>query len=167
MLAWNVIVVDKRPGRACYLVPLSHEVVFRNGLPRPLIVGELIDAVEEVIGDARGGLDYDRFKPNPEFLRFLHAALAKHVARCPGVLQEARRQRDGYVYIIDARTPTPSGKVPTADGVGAVQIEGGNPIAYHANPHYEPYGRNGLMRLDAWLEARFMEEVLELMQRRA
>lgn len=83
------------------------------------------------------------------------------------VLQGARRQRDGYVYIVDARTPTPSGKVPTADGIGAVQIEGGKPIAYHANPHYEPYGRNGLMRLDPWLEARFMEEVLELVQRRA
>src|SRR3972149_3702526 len=102
MLEWNVFVVDKRPGRTCYLVPLSPDVIFRAdiaGIPGQLVVGELLDAVEEVMGDGSRGLDYDRFKSNPDFSRFLHAVLAKHVGRCPGVLEEARRQRAAEVWI--------------------------------------------------------------------
>jgi hypothetical protein len=167
MLDWNVFVVDKRPGLTCYLVPLSHDIIFGAGLPSQLIVGEQADAAEAAMSGGSGGLDYDRFKPNPDFNRFLHAVLASHVGRCPGVLREARRQQHGYVYILDARTPTPRGEVPPADVIGAVAIRDGQPFAYRGSPEYEPFGRNGMMQLDPWLEERFVEEALKLVRRRS
>jgi hypothetical protein len=136
------------------------------GLPHPLIVGELLDAVAEVVSNEPDGIDYDRFKPNPAFAEFLHATLAKHVAQCPEVLSQAKQRRDGFVQIIDARSPpTPGGDVPAADVIGIVAIKEGKPIAYRGMSRYEPLGRNGLMRLDPWLEARFMEEALSLTAR--
>jgi hypothetical protein len=167
MLEWNVFMVDERPRRACYLVPLSHEWIFEHGLPRSLIVGELMDAEQEVMSDEPGGLDYERFRPNAEFVRLLHAVLARHVRDCPGILAEAQRLGEGSVYVIDARTPTPRGAVPPADIIGEVAIRSGNPVAYRGSPRYEVFGRNGLMRLDPWLEERFGEEILKLTQERA
>jgi hypothetical protein len=121
--------------------------------------------VAEVVSNEPGGIDYDRFKPNPAFAEFLHATLAKHVGRCPDLLLQANQRRDGFIQIIDARTPMPRADVPAADIIGTVAIKAGKPIAYRGMPRYEPLGRNGLMRLDPWLEARLMEEALSLATR--
>jgi hypothetical protein len=159
---WNLFVVAKRPGEVCYLAALSHDVVFRHGLPLQAIVGEALASAGEVMSHGVGGVDYDHFKPNPEFTRFLHRVLAKHARQCPGVVLEARRQRTGHLYILDKRTPTPLGTVPPADIIGAVEVQNGAAIGYQGSPQYEPFGRNGLMQLDSWLEARFTEELLAL-----
>lgn len=52
------------------------------------------------------------FLAEPKFVQFLHWVLARHGASAPGFLAEAARQKDGYVYIIDKRSPTLTGNVP-------------------------------------------------------
>jgi hypothetical protein len=46
--------------------------------------------------------------------------------------------------------------------IGTVAVRDGEPIEYRGARGYEPFGRNGLMVLDPWLEARFVEEVLRV-----
>ena len=164
-MEWNVYVVGEPEDRTCVLSPLPRDLVLRLGLPAPAVAGELIDATEEVLSGAPGRIDREQFKPNSEFGRFLHWVLSKHAPRCPGVLQAAQHQPAGYVYIIDARTPTPAGEVPPDDVIGAVKLKDGAPAAYEPMPGYEPLGRNGLMVLDPWLEERFMDELVELARR--
>jgi hypothetical protein len=165
-MEWNVFLVESPSGRVGYLVPLSNEIVFRMGLLSQAIAGEVAEPPEQVMHGA-GGIDYARFKPNPDFLLFLHAVLAKQVAHCPSVLREASRKQSGYVYIIDGRTPTPHGDVPPEDIVGMVMIKNGKPVAYKGLPAYRVFGRNGMMALEPWLEARYSEALVELIRQHA
>jgi hypothetical protein len=164
---WNVFVVAKHPGEVCYLAALPHDVVFRAGLPWQAVVGEALMGAKDVMADRPEGLQYERFKANPEFARFLHWVLAKHAPRCPSIVLEAGRQRNGYVYIVDMRTPTPAGPVPPSDIIGAVEVQNGEVTSYQGSPQYEPFGRSGLMQLEHWLEARFKEELSALATRRS
>jgi hypothetical protein len=164
---WYILVVDQHPGKRCYLTPLSLELIARIGAcPGAAIVGEALNAAEAIMSKSPGRMRPEEFVPNPAFAHFLHAVLARRAPNCPGVRREAQRQRHGYVYILDARTPDPQGDVPGADVIGAVELQDGRPGKYIGSPNYEPYGHHGLMQLESWLEARFMEELLALAQRR-
>jgi hypothetical protein len=164
---WHILVVDQRPRKRCYLTPLSLELIARLGAcPGAAIVGEALNAEAAITSNAPARIRPEEFAPNSAFADFLHAVLGKHVASCPGIRREAKRQRHGYVYILDARTPDPQGEVPPADVIGAVELHDGQPGKYIGSPNYEPFSHNGLMQLESWLEARFMEELLALAQRR-
>jgi hypothetical protein len=70
-------------------------------------------------------------------------------------------QQNGYVYILDRRTPDPVDSVPPSDIIGAVEVQNGEVIGYEGSGRYEPVGRNGLMQLEPWLEERFTEELFK------
>jgi hypothetical protein len=81
-----------------------------------------------------GRMRPEEFAPNPAFAHFLHAVLARHAPNCPGVQREAQRQRHGYVYILDARTPDPQGDVPAAD----VRCRTDGQVSTSAHPTMNP-----------------------------
>ena len=143
---------DRQTGRDEHYVSLvPHDVVFRHGLPAEAILGKLVDGPDF--------FDVEHFAPNVRFLEFLHDFIARHATNCPGVVAEAKRLRDGNVYIIDARTPTPEGEVPSQDIIGAVEIHAGAVTGYQGNPHYQLFTVNGLMMLESWLRSRLLEEI--------
>jgi hypothetical protein len=125
-----------------------------SGMPAEAIVGELTGGPE---------LELARFVPNEVFARFLAWAIARHAARCPGIVDEAARQRDGHVYVIDRRAPGgPNDPVSEEDIIGAVEVVRGKITKYIGSPNYRAFGTAGLMQLDPWLHERLLEELRAL-----
>lgn len=133
---------------------LPHEVAFQSGLPPVAIVGQVMSG--------SGDLDPAQFAVNSAFVEFLHACIAKHAAQCPGLVAEAARQQDGYVYVVDARTPEPQGKVPPEDVIGAVAVAAGVMKGYEPNPNHRVLTVDGVVALNAWLFGRLQAELLQL-----
>ncbi|HEU4557823.1 MAG TPA: hypothetical protein VFS20_08230 [Longimicrobium sp.] len=143
-------------GARDYVTILPPETVSERGLPRVAIVG----ALTKPLGDEEG-VTADVFTPNPAFVRFMHDVLAKHAPLVGSFREEARRQREGWVYVIDARTPDPAGTVPPEDVIGAVEVKGGEPVAgsYRANPGHQILTARGFFRLGEELHACLLAEV--------
>jgi hypothetical protein len=79
------------------------EVQALGGLPPEAIAGALE-------GD---GLSPAGFRPNRVFIEFMHATIREAGPIDPGLQEAARAQRDGWVFVVDLRTPHgPGGAVP-------------------------------------------------------
>jgi hypothetical protein len=139
-----------------YVTVVSPEDVFARGLPRVAIVGALL----RPLGEGEDASP-DVFTPNPAFVRFMHDVLARHTPLVDSFREEARRQREGWVYVIDARTPDPAGTVPPEDVLGAVEVKDGEPVpgSYRANPGHQFLTGHGFFRLGEELHACLLAEV--------
>src|SRR5688500_12783063 len=81
----------------------------------------------------------EAFRPNQAFIDFLHHVLADAGSRSPELIAAARQQHNGWLYIIDPRTPEgPNGNVGPEDIVGAFVVRDGALIqgSYEPNPDY-------------------------------
>lgn len=132
------------------------EVRRLGGIPPQAVVG-LVDRRALRGGATR--LTPETFRPNQVFREFLHDVLSDCLPRTEGIRAEARRLGDGYVYVIDGRTPDPTGDVPSHDIIGAVEARGGEvvPGSYQANPDHRIVTEDGLFRLSGELQACLME----------
>jgi hypothetical protein len=148
---------DDRGQLHLYLVAIEPDDLSEHGLVAEAIVGELTGGPDH--------LDPDHFRPNPLFVQFLHWVLARHAAASPGFLEEAARQKEGHVYILDARTPTPDGAVPPEDIIGAIEISGAKPLRYVGSSRYVAFTHRGGPQLDPWLHARLVDELRALASR--
>jgi hypothetical protein len=96
------------------------------------------------------------FRPNPEFVDFMHRVIAEVAPNDPGFIAAAKSQGEGWLYIIDQRTPEGThGRVPPEDIVGAFKVEQGEvmPESYNPSPNYKVLTRHGLPRLPLVLNA--------------
>ena len=136
---------------------LPPESVSERGLPGVAIVG----ALTKPLGGEGEHVAADVFTPNPAFVRFMHDVLAKHAPLVDSFRDEARRQREGWVYVIDARTPDPAGTVPPEDVLGAVEVKDGEPVpgSYRANPGHQILTARGFFQLGEELHACLLAEV--------
>ena len=119
---------------------LGPEDAFSVGLPGVAICGFLIGP----------DLSEANFRPNRVFIDFMHQFIASAGPSDSSLRSAARAQRDGYVYVIDLRTPEgPQGRVPPEDIVGGFKVEEGILVVggYWANPAHKVYTKNGLVRL--------------------
>ena len=125
---------------------LDPAVVFSGSLPGEAIVGELL--VLPAPGSA--ALRPEDIRINPMFVDFLHQVIA-HLQhhRCQTSKPRRVRQHDGWIYIIDARTPAPQGDVPPEDVMGGFEVRGGRlvPDSYTGNPSHQIISERGLFRL--------------------
>lgn len=127
------------------------------GVPAEAIIGRCLRAVET--GE---GLSPENFHPNPLFVNVLHYVIGSHGPALPGLREEARRQGTGWLYLIDARTPTPDDGVPPHDIIGAFQVERGEivPHSWQPNPNHVLVSEHGLFRLTPQLHERLIERVV-------
>jgi hypothetical protein len=102
----NVCRVDTPEGTKLYATCLSHEIAFQRGLPAEAIIGVLTGPLE--VGEA---ITPDVFARNRAFVEFMHAVIARRGPDLPELIAEAKRQGEGWVYVIDQRTPTPQAAV--------------------------------------------------------
>ena len=137
-----------------YVSPRSPEEGVARGLRSEEVMGRL--------ADADGELTAENFEANPEFLPFVNWVIGKHCRDWPGLRAEAERQQEGWVYIVDARTPDPKGEVPPEDVIGAVRIEKGELVEYRGSPDYRMFTQNGFMQLSPWLKEKWLEELQAL-----
>jgi hypothetical protein len=93
-----------------------------------------------------------------------HDVIASEGPTLPGLQAEARRRWTGWVYLIDARTPTPAGAVPPSDIIGAFEVRDGRvvPKSYQPNANHLLVSSNGLFKLEPALHERLVERLLKL-----
>lgn len=139
-----------------YVTVLPPEVVFAHGMPGRSIVGVMLRPLGE-----NEAPSMELFTPNAEFVRFLHEVLSRHATEVEGLRDAARRIGEGYVYVLDARTPDPAGTVPLEDIIGAVQVKGGVPVpgSYRANTKHQLLTERGFFQLEEELNACLLREL--------
>jgi hypothetical protein len=140
--------VDTPEGTKDYVTLISPEVALSQGLAPEAIVGVLLRPLES--GEA---ITPDIFARNRVFVDFLHAVIARYGPDQEGCKAEAARLGEGWVYIIDQRTPTPQGPVPPEDIIGAFEVKGGEvlPGSYRASSKHMILSPNGFFRLEEGL----------------
>jgi hypothetical protein len=90
---------------------------FSQGLAPEAIVGVLSERWNSSMR-----ITPELFARNSVFVDFLHNVIAADGPSDPGFQAEARRLGDGWVYVIDQRTPSPAGPVPPEDIIGAFTV---------------------------------------------
>jgi hypothetical protein len=128
---------------------LEPDWVFRHGL-HP----------EAVMAIVREGTDLHSLAPsdvqeNGPFLRLLSRVLFEITDQCGAIRREAEIQGSGYIYLLDERTPDPSGRVPPDDIIGAIEVSNGKPVpgSYQHNPRHRLLTADGWFRLPTEIEA--------------
>src|SRR5437773_2116732 len=72
-------------------------------VPAEAIVGEVTEILNPI--------SPDHFTPNSKFVRLLHHCVERFAPHSPALIEEAARQVNGIIYVIDARTQSPLGTV--------------------------------------------------------
>ena len=139
-----------------YISFLPHDFAFEKGLPSEAVLGKLSGGPDRI--------DPEHFRPNAKFLDFLHSVIARHASGCPGLIAEAQRQKEGAVFIIDARTQTPNGDVPPEDIIGAVEVHNGSVSSYQGNPNYLLFTSSGWLMLDPWFRGKLLDEIADIIE---
>jgi len=129
---------------------------FKNGLAPAEIVGALIQPIKD-----GGAVVPANFARNRVFVELLHRTIAKHGPSVSGLVAAAKQQREGWVHIIDGRTPTPQGAVPPEDIIGAFQVRGGQiiPGSYQQNSNHKILSTQGFLCLDPAMQEFLLSEV--------
>ena len=155
-LPLNIFSVDTPDGIKDYVSCLPHELVFARGLVGEAIMGVLLQPL-----DRQERITPDVFAPNRVFVDFMHDVVARRGPEQPGLVAEAQRQGDGWVYVIDQRTPTPGGAVPPEDIVGWFEVRGGRVVAgsYKPCPKHVVLTDDGFFNLGPELQACLLEEL--------
>lgn len=139
----------------CYLV-FSDAGDFRGGVPPEAIVGLL-----RTPAPPGTPIEPSSFVPNMSFVSLLHEAISTRGPDTEGLARAARRQGEGWIYVIDQRTRSPSGQVPPEDIVGAFQVAGGRlvPGSCKPNPKHQLVTKRGPFDLGRELEALVSDEI--------
>jgi len=131
----------------------------------PEMPPEAIAAVVQAPDFSEGSeIPVDAVRPNRTFIEFMHHVIRTRGPRDAGLLEAASRQVDGWVYVIDLRTPEgPRGGVPPEDVVGGFEVRAGKLIAesYWPNAAHQVFTTNGLVQLPASLRVAVVEELTQ------
>ncbi|MBB5867452.1 hypothetical protein F4553_000831 [Allocatelliglobosispora scoriae] len=149
--------VNTGEGERGFVSVLEPDWVFKHGLHPEAIVGSLREGVHL---DQAGPED---FQENPAFVRLLSGVLFDHLDQDENLQREAGIQAEGYVYLLDARTTDPGGRVPPEDIIGAVAVTGGQIVA----DSYQHNSRHRLLTGKGWFRLPQQLEILLLQQLRA
>jgi hypothetical protein len=150
--------VDAEEGPVKMIAALPPEAAVESGLPSPAVAGTVPrDAAE---------ISLENFTPNPEFSDFLNFVIAKYGADDPALREQAAAQGDGWIYMVDLRVDDTGdddgiADIATEDILGAFRVEKGEVVAgsYRGNPNHRLLNERGLVRVDAWVEERLVEEL--------
>jgi hypothetical protein len=135
---------------------LPSERVFREGLATEAVIGHRVRSRE-----TNDPIKPENFHENPAFVDLLHRVVAAHVPDHAAFRQEARRQGNGWVYVIDQRTPTPAGEVPPEDIIGSFEIREGRvvPNTYQRNDKHRLLTSRGIFKLDDSVHASLLDAI--------
>lgn len=137
----SVIVADTPEGTKHCVALTSPRTAFSVGLIPEAIVG-LLERPKEPIAPGN-------FAANSVFRGFLSDVIARNGPEDPDMQAEAARQGQGYVAVIDQRTPTPEGPIPPEDIIGVFEVRDGKvvPGSYQASPNHRLLTKDGFFRL--------------------
>jgi len=159
-MTWEVFTYDvELAGRRHQVVsPIDGRWLFEHGygLSERAVFGVLLRRIDE-----GGQIVAENFRPNRSFVDFLHELLAAEASKTTAARLQATRQREGYLYLIDGRTPDPGGRVPPEDVIGAIAIRAGTlvPNSYQRNDRHRLLTADGFFVLSAELEATLVDQM--------
>jgi hypothetical protein len=118
-----------------------------EGLPGEFVCGEIMGAAD--LEDENFDFRPEQVQENPVFLKFLHEFVATQASTNEELLDAAKEQKEGFVYMVDQRTPDPDDDVPPVDIIGAFEITDGKitPESYSPNPDHQMLTENGLVEI--------------------
>jgi hypothetical protein len=151
---------DTDEGPRDYVSLLSLEQVeAQGGLAPEAVVGVLTRRAEE-----DEAITPAAFMRNRAFLDFMHDVVARRAPRLPGFVAQAYRLREGWLPIVDRRSPSPEGPVPPQDVVGAFEVKGGAviPGSYRRSPDHLILTEEGFFDLGPELMPCLLAELGEL-----
>jgi hypothetical protein len=137
---------------------LPPDLMFASGLAAEAIVGGCATLLEE-----EEAITEANFRPNSLFIDLLHDVIATEAPTLPALQARARRQSTGWIYVIDARTPTPDGEVPPFDIIGAFEVREGVivPMSYQPNANHRLFAANEFFKLEPTLHQRLIERLVK------
>jgi hypothetical protein len=141
-----------------YVTLLPPKTFFARGLCPEAVVGRVsqpFESIEQITPDV--------FSRNRLFVDFMHDVVARNAPKDPGFQSAARQQRNGYIYIIDQRTPDPGGNVPPEDIIGAFKVVNGvaDPESYSGNrKHAILSSSNAFFNLGPHLQRVLVDELM-------
>ena len=152
-----VCCVDEPEGVKDYVTLMSPDIFCSRGLCPEAIVGVITRPL--AAGEA---ITPDVFARNRVFVEFMHEVIAEHGPVQPDFQAEARRLGDGFVYVIDQRTPDPGGSVPPRDIFGSFQVTDGKVVtgSYTRNPNHVILSADGFFNLGPNLNRKLCDEIL-------
>lgn len=159
-MTWDVFTyrVEIEGRRHDVVSPIDGRWLFEHGygLADRAIVGVMLRRVDD-----GGEIVPDNFRPNRPFVDFLHELLAAEAPQTDAARLRAARQREGYLYLIDGRTPDPDGRVPPEDIIGAIAIQAGKliPGTYQRNDRHQLLSSAGFFVLPSELEAALLTQL--------
>jgi len=134
-----------------YLSDIEHSHVLKSGLLNEMILGEVFDNTPP--------LEPDNFKQNPLYLDFLHWVVSLHVNSHTPLVEEARKKKDGCLFIVDQRVKE---SVNDEDIIERLTIKNSEIINVERNSYYQVFTENGFIQLEGWLKDLHRIELLKL-----
>lgn len=158
----SICEVQTDHGPVAYVTLAPADEVVKRGLITQEILGQLMDATR-----TDEPLDPANFARNRAFVDFLHESIQRHAPALPTLIDAAKAQGTGWVFIVDGRAPTPQGAVPPEDVVGGFEVENGEIVAgsYSANPNHRVLSHRGFFQLEPDLERRVLGDLALLVER--
>ncbi|GAB1261919.1 hypothetical protein [Aurantivibrio plasticivorans] len=141
------------------LTHLNTQEILENGISSSVIIGhyESTPYKDELKFDKASG-----FTPNKNYHTTINGFCEKILAKDPSTLEEAEGIENGWLYIIDQRTPTPETTVPPEDIIGAFIIEDGKIKEFKSNNNHRIVTNNGVTNFGRDKEEQYLSYLLKL-----
>ena len=135
------------------LSPLTQEQLAGRATRSEFFLGRLLDPAK--------GTEPENISYNADFLVILHELVRDLMATDRDVLEEAQRQPNGYVFIVDQRAPADE-EVLKEDIIGIFLVNEKTTDAsrYRPNPDYRLIGKNGVALFPDKVEELLMQKLL-------
>jgi hypothetical protein len=137
---------------------ISQEIAFEKGLLPESIIGYF---TKEINNEELHPEDFVR---NTLFVEILHKSIAEYAPRIKSFQATAQKLENGWVYVIDQRTPDPAGNVPPEDIISAFEIRKGEVIegSYKPNDNHRILSPKGFCGLDVELYEYLIDKLQKL-----
>jgi hypothetical protein len=152
----NIFQVKTPDGLKDFASLLSVQEAFSGGIMPEAIIGELSEPPQP-----DGPISPSGFVRNRLFVELLHSIVAREAPKQKSFQLEAKRQMEGWVYVIDQRTPNPKGDVPNDDVIGAFEVKNGKIVdgSYVANKNHRILSNRGFFDLGTELYEHLLAEL--------
>jgi len=152
----NIFQVKTPDGFKEFASLLPTQEVFSHGIAPEAIIGELTQPVPR---DAP--IPLNAFVRNSLFVELMHTVIAREAPRLNSFQSEAKKQNNGWVYVIDRRTQDSRGEVPKEDVIGAFEVKNGKVVegSYAANRNHRILSDRGFFDLGTELYELLLTEL--------
>ncbi|HEU4717092.1 MAG TPA: hypothetical protein VFU15_04635 [Bacteroidia bacterium] len=137
------------------LTPFSNEELAGNNSRSEFFIGRLVKPEE--------GVKPENISFNLDFLVAMHQVVREVMAEDPEVTEKAKEQENGFVFIVDRRSPEDS-EVEKEDIIGIFLCNERKTDAarYRPNPDYKLISKRGMGMLPMTAEVELKRRILEV-----